>query len=639
MIQISQMKCRADHGSEEPVKKALKLLKLSEASVKKVSIWKRSIDARKKPEIYYIYTMMVETGWNRQKEEQLVKKLRNKNIVVTEPMRYQFPAGGSRVMKHRPVIIGMGPTGMFCALLLARAGYRPLVLERGQAVEQRIRTVEYFWKTGELDPECNVQFGEGGAGTFSDGKLNTMVKDPAGRGRKVLELFVEAGAPEDILYVNKPHIGTDVLQHVVARIRSEIQKAGGTVVFQTRVSGLRQEKGQITGVEAEVYPEELQILRREYAELLPVRTKACCSDTDKYRDTASRVDSDTDSVQENRVDSDKDSVQENITDSDTDSVQKNRVDSNQDCVQNCGNPKGAKNKTRVVIPAEQVVLAIGHSSRDTFAMLKEMGIPMEAKSFAVGFRIEHPQSMLNHSQYGLEHPGHLPAADYKLTYRASNGRGVYSFCMCPGGHVVNSSSEPGRLTVNGMSYRARDGKNANSALIVTVTPEDYPGQDVLAGMAFQRQLEEAAWRAGNGKIPCQTFGDFRDNRPTVQLGEVEPQHKGESALANLRGILPGELEEALIEGIESFEHKIKGFSRPDAVLSGVEARTSSPVKILRDEKLMSQVRGLYPCGEGPGYAGGIMSAAMDGCRAAEVIAGEYAPFASGSNPDEPYYYI
>lgn len=542
MIQISQMKCRPDHGPGEPEAKAMKLLKLSPASVKKVSIWKRSIDARKKPEIYYIYTMLVDTGMSPRKEEQLVKKLKNKNISVFHPVEYHFPRPGHNPMKYRPVVIGMGPAGMFCALLLARAGYCPLVLERGKAVEERIRSVEQFWQTGELDPDCNVQFGEGGAGTFSDGKLNTLVKDPAGRGRKVLEMFVEAGAPEDILYVNKPHIGTDVLQRVVAEIRRQITEAGGEIRFQTKVTRILHENGQVTGVEVECRKEQAQ---KTFIE-------------------------------------------------------------------------------KELIPAQQVVLAVGHSARDTFAMLHEQGVVMEPKSFAVGMRIEHPQSMINMSQYGTECPEHLPAADYKLTYRASNGRGVYSFCMCPGGQVVNSSSEPGRLVVNGMSYRARDGRNANSALIVTVTPEDYPGDDALSGVAFQRQIEEAAWKAGNGRIPSQLFGDFRENRPSDRPGKVIPDHKGESTLTNLRNILPEALNEALIEGIEAFDHKIKGYAREDAVLSAVEARTSSPVKILRDENMMSNIRGLYPCGEGPGYAGGIMSAAMDGCRAAEAIAAVYA---------------
>lgn len=551
MIQISQMKCRPDHEPGEPVRKALKLLKLSKDSVKQVSIWKRSIDARKKPEIYYIYTMLVDTGMGSRKEEQLVKKLKNKNITRIQPVQYQFPGPGKKEMKHRPVVIGMGPAGMFCALLLARAGYRPLVLERGQMVEDRIDTVERFWEKGELDPDCNVQFGEGGAGTFSDGKLNTLVKDPAGRGRKVLEVFVEAGAPEDILYVNKPHIGTDVLQRVVARIRRQILEAGGEIRFQTKAVKIFHENGQIIGIEVE--------------------------NISKH-------------------------AEENL----------------------------GKKPEREIIPAEQVIMAIGHSARDTFAMLKEQGVAMEPKSFAVGMRIEHPQAMINKSQYGIEHPDHLPAADYKLTYRASNGRGVYSFCMCPGGKVVNSSSEPGRLVVNGMSYRARNGHNANSALIVTVTPQDYPGEDVLSGVAFQRQIEEAAWKTGTGKIPSQLFGDFRENRPSTQYGEIEPDHKGQSQLTNLRSILPESLNEALIEGIEAFGHKIKGYSREDAILSAVEARTSSPIKIIRDENMMSNIKGLYPCGEGPGYAGGIMSAAMDGCRAAETIASAYAPFKTKS---------
>lgn len=536
MIQISQMKCRIDHDAEEPARKALKMLKLPHSAVKKISIWKRSVDARKKPDIYYIYTMLVDTGMKADKEEQVVRKLKNRNITVVHPVRYHFPASGEKPMQHRPVVVGMGPAGMFCALLLAKAGYKPLVLERGQAVEERIHTVQRFWETGELNPESNVQFGEGGAGTFSDGKLNTLVKDPAGRGRRVLEIFVENGAPEDILYVNKPHIGTDILQNVVIHIRRQIQEAGGEIRFQTKVTNIRHEGGRVVGLETE-------------------------------------------------------------------------------------NASGEKE----FIAAEQVVLAIGHSSRDTFAMLKEQGVHMEPKSFAVGLRIEHPQTMINFSQYGMEESPYLAAADYKLTYRSSTGRGVYSFCMCPGGYVVNSSSEPGRLTVNGMSYRARDGVNANSALIVTVTPEDYPGDDILAGVEFQRQIEEAAYRAGNGKIPCQLFGDFKANRPSEKPKAVSLQNKGQSCFTNLRGILPEELNQSLIEGIESFDYKIKGFAREDAILAGVEARTSSPVKIIRDENLLSNIKGLYPCGEGPGYAGGIMSAAMDGCKAAEMIASVYAP--------------
>lgn len=535
MIQISQMKCRPGHNPEEPAKKALKLLKLPAASAGDIRIWKRSIDARKKPDIYYTYTMLVETKLDAKKEEQLVKKLKNKNITLAHPVSYQFPQPGALLMKYRPVIVGMGPAGMFCALLLAQAGYRPLVLERGKAVEERIQEVEYFWKTGKLDEQCNVQFGEGGAGTFSDGKLNTLVKDTAGRSRKVLELFVEAGAPEDILYVNKPHIGTDVLQQVVVQIRQQIQEAGGEIRFQTCMTKLLQKEGRIVGVEVEHGGQKEQI------------------------------------------------------------------------------------------PTEHVVLAIGHSARDTFAMLKEEQVAMEPKSFAVGLRIEHPQAMINTSQYGMPQSEVLPAADYKLTYRASNGRGVYSFCMCPGGQVVNSSSEAGRLVVNGMSYRARAGQNANSALIVTVTPDDYPGRDILSGVAFQRRIEEAAWKAGQGKIPSQLFGDFRAGRASKQWGEVQPDHKGETVLTNLRDILPEALNEALIEGIEAFEQKIQGYAREDAILSAVEARTSSPVRILRDEQMMSNLQGLYPCGEGPGYAGGIMSAAMDGCRAAERIVSLFAP--------------
>lgn len=535
MIQIGQMKCPVGHGEKEPYQKALKLLRMNPSQVKEVKIWKRSVDARKKPELYFVYTMLVDTGLSEKQEAQLVKKLRNKNITVAKLPVYRWPDSGSKAMAHRPVIVGFGPAGMLCGLMLAKAGYQPLILERGQMVEERMKTVEHFFATGQLNPESNVQFGEGGAGTFSDGKLNTMVKDPEGRGAHILNLFVEAGAPADITYVNKPHIGTDVLVDVVTNIRKQIIALGGEIRFQTKLVDLVTEGDQLVSVIAE--------------------------------------------------------------------------------------HKGEREE----IPCDLCVLAIGHSARDTFELLEGKAVYMEAKSFAVGVRIEHPQSMINESQYGAAAVKGLGAADYKLTHRCSNGRGVYSFCMCPGGQVVNASSEPERLTVNGMSYRARDGRNANSAMIVTVTPEDYPDDTVLGGMHLQRNIEHAAYVRGQGGIPTQLFGDFCENRASSGPGEVIPDHKGAETWTNLRGILPEPVEEALMEGIHAFDHKIKGFGRADAVLSGVEARTSSPVKIFRDEAMMCNIRGLFPCGEGPGYAGGIMSAAMDGCRVAEKIARVYAP--------------
>lgn len=567
MIQISQIKCKPGHPAGEPFEKAARMLRLKDEERRRAyfKILKRSIDARRKPEISYVYVVAADLHLSRSAEDKLLKRLHHKDISRYDGLAYQFPGQGeslgTRPMHHRPLIAGMGPAGLFCGLMLARYGYQPVIVERGRPVEERAELVETFWKEGRLDPDCNVQFGEGGAGTFSDGKLNTMVKDKLGRGSKALEIFVQAGAPEEIAYINKPHIGTDILRDVVRNIRREIISLGGEVRFATRLTGIMEEDGRVSGAVLEAAGETYTF------------------DTDV------------------------------------------------------------------------IVLAIGHSARDTFAMLHDMGIDMRQKAFAVGMRIEHPQQMINHNQYGLVSPemeALLPAADYKLTYQSSTGRGVYSFCMCPGGQVVNSSSEPGRLTVNGMSNHARDGRNANAALIVTVTPEDYPGQDALAGIAFQRQIEEAAYQAGQGKIPCQRFGDFRRSFHQEDAGEdaaaaagaevqpdhggaaaagaqVQPDHRGESMFTDLHGILPRVLDQALIEGIEAFDRKIPGFAREDAVLSAVEARTSSPVRIERDEQMMSSLKGLIPCGEGPGYAGGIMSAAIDGMKAAETIARIYAP--------------
>ena len=431
---------------------------------------------------------------------------------------------------------------MFAADLLAREGLRPIVLERGGPVEERVMRVEHFWGSGELDPACNVQFGEGGAGTFSDGKLNTLVKDKYGRNTEVLKTFVKHGADPAILYQAKPHIGTDVLSKVVKSMREEIFRMGGEVRFHSQMTEILTENGQVTGV--------------------------------KVNDTE-------------------------------------------------------------VLPCEQVVLAPGHSARDTFSMLYRKQFPMSAKPFAVGFRVEHPQSLINMSQYGAESVKGLGAAAYKVTAKTSTGRGVYSFCMCPGGYVVNASSEPGRLAVNGMSYSGRDGQNANSAIIVSVTPEDYGSEHPLAGIEFQRVLEKKAYDLCNGKLPVQLYGDFRKKVTGEDLPEkeidsdewdgMEPQCKGAYEWTDLTGILPEECNHAFVEGMDSFGRQIRGFDSPHAILTGVESRTSSPVRIDRDEKLQSAIRGCYPCGEGAGYAGGITSAAMDGIRVAEMIASQFAP--------------
>lgn len=426
----------------------------------------------------------------------------------------------------RPVIVGSGPAGLFCAYYLIQAGLKPIVLERGDDVEHRLARVEDFWNGGTLDPESNVQFGEGGAGTFSDGKLNTLVKDPAGRNREVLDIFVRAGAPDEIRYVQKPHLGTDLLITIVKNLRSMIESSGGEVRFRSKVTDLDIRNGRITGIT--VNGEE-------------------------------KIETDT------------------------------------------------------------VVLAIGHSARDTFFLLKEKGLSMEAKSFAVGLRAEHPQQLINQYQYGLKEHDRLGAANYKLTHKGKNGRGVYSFCMCPGGYVVNASSEEKRLAVNGMSYQDRGSQNANSALIVTVTAEDFPGKDVLAGLEFQRKLEEKAYELGKGSIPVQLFGDFKNNQKSTAFKEILPCMKGSSSFANLRELLPEVLNETLIEGITAFGKIIPGFSRDDMVLSGVESRTSSPVRINRDAGFQCEIRGIYPCGEGAGFAGGITSAAMDGLKTGEAI--------------------
>jgi hypothetical protein len=531
MIRINQLKLPEKHTTEDIRKKAARLLRIQPEMITELIIRKRSLDARKKPELYYSYVadLVLAPAAN---EKKLVQRCKDPQIALHTEPEYHFPEPGSQRMNNRPVVIGTGPAGLFCGLMLARHGYQPLLLERGEDVEARRARVDHFWKTGELDVRSNVQFGEGGAGTFSDGKLNTLVKDPAKRNHLVLDIFHEFGADASILYESKPHIGTDVLAGIVKRMREEIISCGGEVRFGTKVTDLIMDGSAVKGVVTE-------------------QGEAIWSDA--------------------------------------------------------------------------VVLAIGHSARDTFEMLHQRAIPMDQKSFAVGLRVQHPQSMINLSQYGREDAGELGAASYKLTRKTSSGRGVYSFCMCPGGYVVNASSEEGRLAVNGMSYHDRAGVNANSALIVTVNPEDFGSDSPLAGIEFQRRLEERAFQAGGGKIPVQLFADFKENRPGDRLGEIEPQTCGAWAFANLREVMPEYLSQALIEAMDGFGHMIHGFDRPDAVFAGIESRTSSPVRIWRDETFESTCSGLYPCGEGAGYAGGITSAAMDGVRVAEAIAARFAP--------------
>lgn len=527
MIKITQLKLPVGHSSGELEKKICKLLQISPEKLQSVEIIKRSLDARKVPALYSYQAYVSAEG-----EEKIVKKLRKKEVVLENPVRYEFPEIGNSPLTNPPVVIGAGPAGLFCAYQLAKAGFAPILLERGDSVEERQKKVDRFWSTGELDVCSNVQFGEGGAGTFSDGKLNTLVKDSCGRSRYVLETFVKFGAEEDILYESKPHIGTDILTDVVRNMRLEIERLGGTVRFQSQVTDLCVEQGKLQAVQ---------------------------------------------------------------------------INGNQ------------------WIKTDAAVLAIGHSARDTFEMLLEKKIPMRAKAFAVGVRMEHPQQMINENQYGRDYPDCLPAASYKLTRKTAEDRGVYSFCMCPGGYVVNASSEEGMTAVNGMSYHARDGENANSAMIISVRPEDFGSDHPLAGVEFQRKLECMAYREGKGKIPVQLFGDFCKNRVSEKLGEIRPNTKGQWTFGNVRSIFPENLAAGLEEGIRGCDHLIPGFARKDALVLGVESRTSSPVRIERDELFESGIGGIYPCGEGAGYAGGIMSAAMDGIKISEAIAMKFKP--------------
>lgn len=539
MIRMNQIKMPLTHTREELLAKAAKLLHVGYQEILSCRIVKKSIDARKKPEIYFVYTIDVAL----KKEEHVLSRAacsRNRNVQKVTDSSYQFPNPGSGCMKNVPIIIGTGPAGLFCGYFLALYGYRPVLLERGKDVSQRRKDVEAFWKEGILNPDSNVQFGEGGAGTFSDGKLNTLVKDKFGRNKEVLRIFVQAGAPEEILYEAKPHIGTDILMHVVENMRKEIISHGGEIRFESKVTDIIIENSRV---------KEVVVNGNEH------------------------------------------------------------------------------------LPADILVLAIGHSARDTFHMLYEHHVPMEAKSFAVGLRVEHPRKMINRIQYGLEEHGALPAADYKVTAQTSGGRGIYSFCMCPGGYVVNASSEAGRLAVNGMSYSGRSGVNSNSAIIMTVTPDDFGSSHPLAGISFQRTLEEKAFEIGHGAVPVETYGDFKEGvtgipaQPSVimhKYPDFVPAVKGAYQFRPVHEILPKPLQQAFVEGMTCFDKMLPGFGDSGAYVSGIESRTSSPVRIHRDETGQSDIRGIYPCGEGAGYAGGITSAAMDGMLIAEKIAEKYA---------------
>lgn len=541
MIQITQLKLPYQHSAADLEQKIRKTLKLSGNQKFTYHIIKKSIDARKKPELYLVYSVQVSC----ENETGIVKKAKNASISLVKKKMYVLPEAGVEELMTPPLIIGAGPAGLFAAFTLAEAGFRPILIERGKSVEERQKDVEEFWKTGILNTESNVQFGEGGAGTFSDGKLNTVVKDPSNRNLFVLETFVRFGAPEAILYENKPHIGTDILCNVIANMRNYLIEKGVQVYFETCAKEFVIKNQQIT--------------------------KVIC-----------------------------------------------------------------ENGTAFDVSA--VVLALGHSARDTFQTLHGLNIPMEAKNFAIGFRVEHPQEMINDALYGKQNHD-MPAAPYKVTSNFPNGRGVYSFCMCPGGYVVNSSSEEEMLVVNGMSYSKRNSTTANSAIIVSVDEKDFMNpfffkdgskqllqeKDALCGMRFQQALERKAYQLAMGKIPQQLYGDFCLNTCSTSYGNFSSNTKGETAFVNLRGVFSEDMEESFIAGMEHFARIIPGFNRKDAILSGIESRTSSPLRILRDELYESEIKGIYPCGEGAGYAGGITSAAMDGIRVAEAIIKKYKP--------------
>ena len=528
MLRITEIKLPLDHPVDAIATAILKKLQIPPEELIGYSIFKRSYDARRKADILLVYILDVETT----QEKQILARLKkDPHVIATPDMSYRYVAEAPRNSTIQPIVIGTGPCGMFAGLMLAQMGFRPILLERGKAVRDRTVDTFGFWKKKvEFNPESNAQFGEGGAGTFSDGKLYSQVKDTQHYGRKVLTELVNAGASPEILYINKPHIGTFKLVGIVQSIRAQIESLGGEIRFQSRVEDIQIENGKVQGV---------TLASGEY------------------------------------------------------------------------------------IASNYIVLAVGHSARDTFEMLFSRGVYIEAKPFSIGFRVEHPQSTIDRCRFG-DRPSHklLGAADYKLVHHCQNGRSVYSFCMCPGGLVVAAASEPGRLVTNGMSQYSRNERNANSGIVVGITPEDYPGHP-LAGIEFQRRLEERAFELGGGtyNAPGQLVGDFLAHRPSTALGSVQPSYTPGVCLTDLSESLPDYAIAAIREALPAFDKQIKGFAMDDAVLTGVETRTSSPIRIKRKDDFQSlNTEGLYPAGEGAGYAGGILSAGIDGIKVAEAVA-------------------
>lgn len=526
MIRINEIKLSLDEEEELLAEKAAKVLKINKKYIKSYTIFKKSVDARKKDDVHFTYSLDVIITLD---EEQITRKCKSNKVSIVKPYVYTLPEN-KRVSSFRPVVVGFGPAGMFAGLILALSGLKPIILERGKAVEERTKDVDLFWQTGKLNEESNVQFGEGGAGTFSDGKLTTGIKSPFIR--KILEELYEAGAPEEILYSSKPHIGTDRLVEVVKNIRKKIEKLGGEVRLECRLEKLIVANGFVHGV--------------------------------TYTHKGEKIDLETDSV----------------------------------------------------------IMAIGHSARDTVEMLYNMGVEIMQKPFSVGARIEHPQSLINKAQYG-KFAGNkkLGAADYKLACHGLHERGAYTFCMCPGGTVVNAASEKEGVIVNGMSSLARDGENANSALLVGIEPKDFPSDHPLAGIYYQREIENTAFKlaGSNYKTPAQLVGDFLKGIESKELGNVQPTCPTGVTMTNLDLCLPEKVSATMKSAIVEMDKKLNGFNLYDAVLTAPETRSSSSVRILRDDLLQCNIRGVYPCGEGAGYAGGIISAAVDGVKCAHAV--------------------